>query len=216
MPGSISPVVRGSVLAFLLLSCASGRPAELSASEAQSRRGKLLYLQNCVICHQSSGQGSPGVFPPLAKSDFLMNDKKRSILGLVQGLSGTVVVNGKSYNGAMPPALLDDGKVADVLTYVRNSFGNSGEAVSSEEVAKVRSGSRFPTYQTLTQASKFQSLPAAPEGFVLREFVRLSDHGTRLASDARGKGLYVLCNGGDVWRVEIATGKLKQVLSGRD
>src|SRR5256885_1149157 len=89
------------------------------------------------------GQGSPGVVPPLAKSDFLMGEKKWIILALVQGLSGSIVVNGKSYDGSMPPVVLDDQKAADVLTYVRNSFGNSGEGVSADEVKSVRSGSRF-------------------------------------------------------------------------
>jgi mono/diheme cytochrome c family protein len=186
------------------------------AKDDQIRRGKLLYLQNCVICHQSSGQGSPGIFPPLAKSDFLMADAKRSILALVQGLSGGVEVNGKVYNGAMPPSVLDDQRVADVLTYVRNTFGNSGEAITLEEVKEVRSKSRFPTYQALVDANKYIPLPKPPEGFALREVVRLPDHGTRLASDGKGKALYVLGNGGDVWRVDIAKGQPMQILRGRD
>src|SRR5262249_14328982 len=77
---------------------------------AQMPRGKLLYFQHCVICHQSGGLGSPGVFPPLAQSDFLLANKKRTILALVQGLDGSIQVNGKSYDGAMPPAMLDDAK----------------------------------------------------------------------------------------------------------
>jgi len=182
----------------------------------QILRGKLIYLQNCVICHQSSGQGSPGVFPPLAKSDFLMADKNRSVLALVQGLSGRIRVNGNEFDGSMPPVLLDDAKAADVLTFVRNSFGNSGEGIMPEEVAVVRSKSRFPTFQALAEASKYPPLPPPPSGFALREVVRLSDHGTRLASDGKGRSLYVLCGNGDVWRVEIANGQLRQVLHGRD
>jgi len=192
------------------------RSAETPVSQAQTGRGKLIYLQNCVLCHQSSGQGSPGVFPPLARSDFLMSDKKRSILALVQGLSGKIEVNGTTFNGAMPPALLDDQKVAEVLTFVRNSFGNSGDPVTADEVKTIRSNSRYPTYAALVEANKYPQLPAAPAGFTLREVVRLPDHGTRLASDCLGKALYVLSNGGDVWRVETANGQLKQILRGRD
>ncbi len=145
-----------------------------------------------------------------------MKDKKRSILALVQGLSGPIVVNGKSYDGGMPPTVLDDEKVADVLTFVRNNFGNSGDAVSSEEVQKTRSGSRFPTYQALVEANKFPALPKAPEGFTLREVARLPDHGTRLASDGQGRELYVLGLNGDITRVEIASGQLTRILRGRD
>src|SRR5437762_5852061 len=107
-------------LGIVVIAAFGSSAGDLSPKEEQMRRGRLLYLQNCVICHQSSGQGSPGIFPPLAKSDFLMRDKKRSILALVQGLSGPIEVAGKKFDGAMPPAVLDDKKVADVLTYVRN------------------------------------------------------------------------------------------------
>ncbi len=184
------------------------------ANPGQLTRGKLSYLQHCVICHQSGGQGSPGAFPPLAKSDYLMGDKQRVILALVQGLSGPITVNGVKFNGTMPPATLDDQKVADVLTYVRNSFGNAGEPVTAEEVKTVRARSRFPTYEALMKASAYPPLPPPPAGFTLREVARLTDHGTRLASDGRGKALYVLGQGGDVWRVEVATGKVKQILRG--
>jgi glucose/arabinose dehydrogenase len=88
--------------------------------------------------------------------------------------------------------------------------------VSREEVEKVRSGSKFPTFAALVDASKYPPLPPAPSGFTLREVVRLTDHGTRLTSDGQGRALYVLGGGGDVWRVEVATGLLKQVLRGRD
>jgi len=205
-----------AVCLFLRLSQAA-EPAQADGAMAdQIRRGKLLYLQNCVICHQSSGQGSPGVFPPLAGSDYLMADKKKSILALVQGLSGRISVNGTVYDGSMPPMVLDDAKAADVLTYVRNSFGNSGGAIQTEEVKTVRSSSRFPTYQALVDAARYPALPQAPPEFALRELVRLSDHGTRLTSDGKGRALYVLCGNGDVWHVDLPGGQLRQTLRGRD
>src|SRR6266404_1196451 len=156
-------------VSIVLLGVMGANAAAAPPKEDQIRRGKLLYLQNCVICHQSSGQGSPGTFPPLSKSDFLMADKARSILALVQGLLGRIEVAGKTYDGSMLPSVLDDEKVADVLTYVRNSFGNSGESVSTEEVQTVRSKSRFPSYQALVEANKFLPLPKAPNGFTVRE-----------------------------------------------
>lgn len=106
--------------------------------EIQMERGKQVYMQTCFVCHQPTGQGLPGVFPPLAKSDFLMENKTRSIMAVIKGLSGEVVVNGKKYNGVMPPVPLNDEQIANVLTYVRNSFGNEGDAVTVDEVQQVR------------------------------------------------------------------------------
>ena len=105
--------------------------------EIQMEKGKRVFLQTCFACHQPTGLGLPGVFPPLAKSDYLMADKARSIMGVIKGNTGPMKVNGTDYNGVMPPVMLSDEQIANVLTYVRNSFGNEGEAVTVEEVRKV-------------------------------------------------------------------------------
>jgi nitrite reductase (NO-forming) len=97
-------------------------------------RGKKVFTQICAACHQATGTGVPTLFPPLAKSDYLMADKARSIHIVAKGLSGPITVNGKPYNGVMPPPGLKNDQIADVLTYVRNSFGNSGDAVTVAEV----------------------------------------------------------------------------------
>ena len=104
-------------------------------------KGKRVYTQVCFACHQPEGQGLAGVFPPLAKSDWLMADKTRAITSLIKGLSGPVTVNGQAYNGVMPPSMLNDEQVASVLTYVRNSWGNSGDIVTVEEVKKAHAES---------------------------------------------------------------------------
>jgi nitrite reductase (NO-forming) len=106
--------------------------------EIQTEKGKLVFMQSCAMCHQPNGQGLPQAFPPLAGSDFLMADKTRSIRIVVHGLSGSVTVNGTPYDSVMPPVTLTDEQVANVLTYVRNSWGNTGEAVTVEEVKRVR------------------------------------------------------------------------------
>jgi nitrite reductase (NO-forming) len=107
--------------------------------EMQLEKGKRVYMQNCSVCHQPEGQGLPNVFPPLAKSDFLMADKARSIGIVLRGLSGPVVVNGTRYDGVMPPQVtLTDEQIAHVLTFIRNNWGNTGEAVSTEEVKRLR------------------------------------------------------------------------------
>jgi nitrite reductase (NO-forming) len=113
--------------------------------EIQIARGKQVYMQTCFVCHQTEGQGIADQIPPLAKSDYLMADKERSIRAVLQGLSGEVVVNGKTYNGVMVPMNnLSDHEIANVLTYVRNSWGNSGDAVSADEVKRLRSESPQP------------------------------------------------------------------------
>ncbi len=106
--------------------------------EDRMRLGANVYAANCLACHQADGKGIPGAFPPLAKSDYLMADKTRAIHTVVEGLEGVVTVNGVVYNSIMPKLLLSDDDVANVLTYVRSSWGNQGDAVTPEEVRKVR------------------------------------------------------------------------------
>src|SRR5690606_5144450 len=104
--------------------------------EELMERGARVYERNCAACHQGDGKGVPNAFPPLASSDYLMADKHRSIDIVLQGLTGPITVNGTKYNGVMPAVRLGDADVASVLTYIRNSFGNSGDPVTIEEVKK--------------------------------------------------------------------------------
>jgi len=114
--------------------------------DIQIEKGKQVFMQTCFVCHQVEGQGIPGQIPPLAKSDFLMADKERSIRGVLLGQSGEMVVNGKTYNGTMIPLnYLSDEDIAYALTYVRNSWGNSGEAVNLTEVRRIRSEAPAPS-----------------------------------------------------------------------
>jgi nitrite reductase (NO-forming) len=107
--------------------------------EDQVKAGQQLFTGTCSVCHQASGQGLPGVFPPLAKSDLIANDPKRPISILLHGLSGKVVVNGQEYNSVMPPmSQLNDDEMANIITYVLNSWGNPGGRVTADEVAKAR------------------------------------------------------------------------------
>ena len=113
--------------------------------ETQIAAGKKLYAGTCSTCHQNEGQGMEGVFPPLAKSDFLMADKKRAIEIVLNGLSGKVTVSGKEYNSVMPSmSQLNDDEIANILTFIRNSWGNKGDAVSATEVKEVREQTKRP------------------------------------------------------------------------
>lgn len=108
--------------------------------EIQVEKGKQVFMQTCFVCHQVDGNGIPGQIPPLGKSDFLMADKERSIRIVLQGLTGEITVNTKKFNGTMLPLnYLPDDQIANALTYVRNSFGNSGDHVTADEVRRVRS-----------------------------------------------------------------------------
>jgi nitrite reductase (NO-forming) len=102
--------------------------------------GQRVFTANCLPCHQAEGQGIPGAFPPLAKSDFLNADKNRAIGVVITGLSGQITVNGQPFNGVMPAQQLSDEDVANVLTYVYDSWGNSKQPVTPQEVQAVRSG----------------------------------------------------------------------------
>ncbi len=97
-------------------------------------RGEQIFKTNCAACHQSTGEGIPAAFPPLAKSDFLNADKIRAIETVLQGRQGKLVVNGQEFNGVMPEWSLSDEDIANLLTFVYNSWGNSGQEVSPEEV----------------------------------------------------------------------------------
>jgi nitrite reductase (NO-forming) len=105
----------------------------------QIAAGKQLFTGTCSVCHQANGEGLPNVFPPLAKSDYLAADPKRAMTIVTHGLSGKVTVNGHEYDSVMPPmSQLNDDEVANILTYVLNSWGNPGGQISKEEVAKAR------------------------------------------------------------------------------
>jgi nitrite reductase (NO-forming) len=107
--------------------------------QQQIEAGGVLFKGTCSTCHQDNGQGLQNVFPPLAKSDYLLGDPQRAIAIVLNGMTGQVTVNGSSYNSVMPPmSQLNDDEVANILTYVLNNWGNNGPAISAEQVAKMR------------------------------------------------------------------------------
>ncbi|WP_066310269.1 copper-containing nitrite reductase [Flavobacterium sp. TAB 87] len=106
--------------------------------EERVAAGKIIYGTTCFACHQSEGQGVANAFPPLAKSDFLNADYKRSIDAVLHGLSGEITVNGKKYNNVMTSQNLNDDQVASVLTYVYSSWGNNKTVITPEMVKAIR------------------------------------------------------------------------------
>ena len=115
--------------------------AEVAAASSGElmAKGEAVYLANCSACHQPTGVGLAGAFPPLAGSDYLTGDRKKVMAAALFGLSGPITVNGEEYNGVMPSlGHLTDEDLAAVLTYVFGSWGNDLAAVSVEEVAALR------------------------------------------------------------------------------
>jgi nitrite reductase (NO-forming) len=102
-------------------------------------KGQKVYNEYCKTCHQANGQGLGTVYPPLAKSDYLKNTPMAQIIKeVVNGKSGKIKVNGKEYNGVMAPLpkKYTDEDIAGVITYVYNSWGNSGPVVKPADVKK--------------------------------------------------------------------------------
>ena len=117
---------------------ASEIPAKSMAERMEF--GKASYMQTCFACHQAEGQGIPNAFPPLAKSDYLNADVNRAIDIVLHGKTGEITVNGEKYNSVMTAQTLSDDEVANVLTYVYNSWGNSKKEVTPAMVKSVRNG----------------------------------------------------------------------------
>jgi len=125
-----------------------GVPPPPGAAKSKAERielGRRLFTSVCAACHQPTGRGLPNVFPPLAGSDFLNADKNRAIQTVIFGRQGEVVVNGLKFNNSMPSFPLSDQDIANVLTFVYNSFGNSGLEVTPEEVKALRSQHPTPS-----------------------------------------------------------------------
>ena len=106
---------------------------------AAIKNGGPVYVANCSGCHGAAGAGQPGVFPPLAGNAYVTGDVKQVIHTVNYGLNGSITVGTATYNGQMPAwkGNLTDAQIADVITYIRNSWGNKGSAVSAKDVAAV-------------------------------------------------------------------------------
>lgn len=126
---------------------ASLRPPEKSPAGGTSKvDGKLLFGSKCAACHQASGMGVPGVFPPLAGSEWVLGDEKVLANILLHGISGEIEVKGTTYKGAMPSwySLTDD-ELAAVMSHIRGEWGNKAGEVASATVATQRDATKART-----------------------------------------------------------------------
>ena len=102
------------------------------------KRGNAVYSDFCINCHLPNGEGVQNIYPPLANSDYLRANRRKSIKGLKYGLKGKITVNGLQYNKYMPPMGLSANEISDVMNYTNHSWGNKyGKIVTAEEVTEI-------------------------------------------------------------------------------
>lgn len=124
--------------ALALLSLSLTLYAQSSLKTAMAR-GKKVYEKNCLTCHQANGGGVPHMNPPLVKAAFVQGDKDKLIQWVLKGSVEKVPIDGKYYSNNMPPqATLSNQDIADVLTFIRNSFQNKGSVITAGDVQAAR------------------------------------------------------------------------------
>ena len=123
---------------LILVSCLAYFLFQDKELQESIQRGKDIYTDFCITCHLATGEGVAFTYPPLANSDYLMNNREASIQGVKYGRMGELIVNGVTYNNTMMPLGLEDEEIADVMNYVLNSWGNSGaKMVTVQEVNSI-------------------------------------------------------------------------------
>jgi len=121
---------------FTLIGLALAQTGNLKASIDS---GKKVYDMYCLSCHMEDGNGVPRMNPPLSKTKWVLGDKKKLIAVILNGMDEEIDINGQSYSNTMAPHdYLKDQEIADVLTYIRNSFGNKASAVTTADVKAAR------------------------------------------------------------------------------
>ena len=116
---------------------ASSASAAVEAPATPMDLGKKIYGNNCASCHDSTGSGSPGKYPPMVGSEYVLGSKLRLSAIVLKGIEGSLNVKGVNYSGNVMPAqeaVLTPEKMADLLTYIRGSWGNTAGPVSVDEV----------------------------------------------------------------------------------
>jgi mono/diheme cytochrome c family protein len=133
------------LLAFALMSATDSAVIPMQGGlQASIARGKQVYLQQCLSCHQVDGLGVQGMTPPLVKTKFVLGDKTTLVKIVLNGMSGVEIAGG-DYHGVMAAHTdLTDQQIADALTYVRNSWGNKATAVTAAQVKAIRATNKPP------------------------------------------------------------------------
>ena len=132
--------MRNSILLLLfsiIVACVPGSQRDVKFQQYYAE-GELLYQQHCANCHQADGSGLGRVYPPLAKSDFMMNNPDAVLCLMKNGIEDEMIVNGITYNKAMPgiPSLTEL-EIAEIATYIYNSWGNTSKMVEVNQVTPI-------------------------------------------------------------------------------
>jgi len=132
-----------AIAAIVVLVLFTNKKGQSSPPDESIGRGQKIYEQYCLSCHQANGSGVPHLNPPLVKTSFVLGDPSILIKIVQEGLSG-MEINGEVYTNPMPPfgKLLNEQQTADVITYIRNSFGNKADVVSADLVKDVKTSVR--------------------------------------------------------------------------
>jgi mono/diheme cytochrome c family protein len=138
-----------ALVSFLLVSVSFAQVKHAShgaaGSGAAMARGKAIYNNICIACHMADGGGVTHMNPPLIKTSYVLGDKTTLIKIVLNGFKEDVEIEGQTYSNVMTPhADLKDQQIADVLTFVRKSFGNKASAITPAEVKKVRATNVVP------------------------------------------------------------------------
>jgi mono/diheme cytochrome c family protein len=128
----------GILFSLIVLTAAQPKPVQTKL-KASIERGKKVYTERCLTCHQIDGGGVQNMNPPLVKTKWVLGDKTQLIDIVLKGLTTGIIIDDIEYHNVMAShADLSDLQIADVLTYVRNSFGNKAKAVTEDEVKAER------------------------------------------------------------------------------
>lgn len=149
-------------LFIIVISASSFLSSSQPALKAAMERGKRVYDVTCITCHQADGQGVQRMNPTIVKTKWILGPKRPLIKIVLDGLTGgQIEIDGDEFHNPMPPqaALLTDQQIADVLTYVRNSFGNKASIITASEVK----AARLPLInKTITKKTVKKTAPAKP------------------------------------------------------
>jgi len=128
---------------------------------AQQPDGKTVFSTTCAACHQATGQGVDGTFPPLAGSEWVTGDDAKLVRIVLQGLTGPVEVAGETFNSAMPAwgAVLNDADIAAVTTYIRGAWGNKATPITTARITSLRAATKART--TPWTAAELAQIPKA-------------------------------------------------------
>ncbi len=143
--GLISGMVIWAVVYIVMMTPSSALlgdrrdPQELTTQHARQVDGEQIFQAQCSACHQSTGLGMPGAFPPLAGSEWVVGREDIVVSILLHGITGPIDVKGTPYNSAMPSfQKLTDEEIAAIISFIRTQWGNTASPVSTETVAKHR------------------------------------------------------------------------------